>query len=162
MIPFLEHIAFFNYPDVRPVLESWKGKDIPVEYAKWEAEYKQRHLEKLQAKGGVQSAGGTFSLGSLFTSQRHQTYPAGKVDPRTLTLIELKRMQAQHRFVEEQKHLERNKDLFDRMIKEQDDAMKAQIPGNLWEMIDTFAGNPPKPPPGPEGEVPATGPPASA
>ncbi|KAH8827767.1 import inner membrane translocase subunit tim-50 [Flagelloscypha sp. PMI_526] len=149
MIPFLEHIAFFNYPDVRPVLQNWKDKNIPVEYAKWEAEYKQRHLEALAAKGGVKAVGGTFSLGSLFSSQRHPTVPtsSGKVDPRTLSFIELKRMQAQHRFLDEQRQLEKNKDLLEKIYQEQQDAAAAGIPNNLWEMLDQMAGNPKQLPP---------------
>lgn len=39
LIPFLESIAILNVPDVRPVVEKYKGKDIAVEYAKVSALY---------------------------------------------------------------------------------------------------------------------------
>jgi len=39
MIPFLESIAIYRPPDVRPILQAYHSKNIPLEYAKKEAEH---------------------------------------------------------------------------------------------------------------------------
>jgi len=49
-------------------------------------------------------------------------------------------------------NIDRQKDELERLLEEDQQAMAAQVPGNLWEAMDRFAGNPPA--------VPAT-PPAS-
>lgn len=59
MIPFLESIGIFNPPDVRPIIKAYEGKNIPVEYAKREAERKQAVIEEWERDhGGVQASGG--------------------------------------------------------------------------------------------------------
>lgn len=46
-------------------------------------------------------------------------------------------------------NIERQKDELERLLEEDQRAMAAQVPGNLWEAMDRFAGNPPPPPPVP-------------
>lgn len=65
-LPKLEAaIAIYKPPDVRPILEAYAGKNIPIEYGKKEAEAKAKHVEEWQKKKGV--TGGSF--GSLFGLQ---------------------------------------------------------------------------------------------
>lgn len=45
-------IAIYKPADVRPILTAYHGKDIPLEYAKKEAEGKQKHIEEWEKKKG--------------------------------------------------------------------------------------------------------------
>lgn len=58
-------IAIYNPPDVRPILQTYAGTDIPIEYAKKEAEAKQKHIEEWERSRKGLSKGG-FTLSSLF------------------------------------------------------------------------------------------------
>nr|POE99411.1 mitochondrial import inner membrane translocase subunit tim50 [Quercus suber] len=63
LIPFLEYIATMGTEDIRPVLKSFEGKNIPEEFARREAEARKRFMaqpdqQRLQRKSGL-------SLGSL-------------------------------------------------------------------------------------------------
>ena len=58
-------IAIFKTPDVRPVLKAYEGKNIPIEYAKKEAEMKRQHLEEWEHSRKGLSRGG-WTLSSLF------------------------------------------------------------------------------------------------
>jgi hypothetical protein len=57
-------IGIYRPPDVRPILQAYAGKVIPVEYAKAEAEAKQKHIEEWNATKGI--AGGGLSISRLF------------------------------------------------------------------------------------------------
>ena len=50
---------------MRPILENFQGKNIPVEYAKQEAEAKQKFLEEWRKSGKAKVAGG-LTLSGLF------------------------------------------------------------------------------------------------
>ncbi|KAF2848517.1 hypothetical protein T440DRAFT_428596 [Plenodomus tracheiphilus IPT5] len=71
MIPFLEYLAMMSQTgtpiDVRQVLKSMEGKDIPVEYARREAKLREQFQRDIaeQKKKSSKSAGGMFmkSLG---------------------------------------------------------------------------------------------------
>jgi import inner membrane translocase subunit TIM50 len=71
MIPFLEYLAMMSQTgtpiDVRTVLKSMEGKDIPTEYARREAKLREQFQRDLaeQKKKSKSSAGGMFmkSLG---------------------------------------------------------------------------------------------------
>jgi mitochondrial import inner membrane translocase subunit TIM50 len=58
-------LGIYKPSDVRPILEAYRGKDIPIEYARKEAEAKQRHLEEWQASGGGKGVG-RITFSSLF------------------------------------------------------------------------------------------------
>lgn len=58
-------IAIYKPQDVRPILEAYSGKDIPLEYAKKEAEAKKLHIEEWEQKRKGLSSGG-FTLSGLF------------------------------------------------------------------------------------------------
>lgn len=65
------------------------------------------------------------------------------------TYLERKREEAQRDYKLEQAQIEQQKDNLERGLEEQQRAFAAQVPGNLLEAMDRFAGNPPPPPPVP-------------
>ncbi|KAI9064763.1 NIF-domain-containing protein [Trametes sanguinea] len=140
MIPFLESIAIFKTPDVRPVLKAYQGKNIPVEFAKVEAEMKQKHLEEWEHSRKGLSRGG-LTLSSLFGGGEQQV-----VSPVPLTYLEQKRLEAQRHYVEEQEYLRVNKDNFDRMLKEEQEAMAREMPSTIWGAAQAMLAGGPQPP----------------
>lgn len=50
---------------MRPILQAYAGKDIPIEYAEKEAEAKGKHIEEWKNKARGLSKGG-FTLSSMF------------------------------------------------------------------------------------------------
>lgn len=138
MIPFLESIAIYKPQDVRPILQSYHGKDIPIEYAKKEAEAKQKHIEEWQqSRKNLTSSGFTFS--SLFGVSQKDDSP---IPP---TYLEQKRKEAQQNYREEQAYIAANKANFDRLLKEEMEAMEKQMPSTFWGAISAFTGGPPQP-----------------
>ncbi|KAI0765697.1 NIF-domain-containing protein [Trametes elegans] len=139
MIPFLESIAIFKTPDVRPVLKAYEGKNIPIEFAKKEAEMKQRHLEEWEHSRKGLSRGG-LTLSGLFGGSEQPV-----ASPVPLTYVEQKRLEAQRHYQEEQEYLRANKDNFDRMIKEEQEAMAREMPSTIWGAMQAIAQGPPQP-----------------
>ncbi|KAM5537861.1 hypothetical protein V8D89_008337 [Ganoderma adspersum] len=142
MIPFLESIAIFKTSDVRPVLQAYEGKNIPTEFAKKEIEMKQRHIEEFEHSRKGLSRGG-LTLSGLFGGSEKPS--AASQAP--LTYLELKRREAQLRYVEEQEYLKQNKPMFDKMIKEQEEAMQREMPSTFWGATQAILAGPPPPPP---------------
>ncbi|KAK7030752.1 mitochondrial import inner membrane translocase subunit TIM50 [Favolaschia claudopus] len=139
MIPFLESIGIYKPQDVRPILTAYQGKDIPLEYAKKEAESKALHVEKY-TKGkpqGIASSSFSSMLG-LSPSTPHRPVP--------LTYLEQKRLEAQQQYQEEQKYIRQNKDYLEGLLKKEQEMMASEIPGTLWEAIGQFTGDPKKKP----------------
>jgi len=58
-------IAIYKPPDVRPILEAYRGKDIPSEYAKKEAEAKAKHIEEWKKKSHHMTTGSFSSIFGL-------------------------------------------------------------------------------------------------
>jgi hypothetical protein len=56
-------IAIYKPEDVRPILQAYQGKSIPVEYAKKEAEAKAKHIEGWKHKKGVNRSSFASLLG---------------------------------------------------------------------------------------------------
>jgi import inner membrane translocase subunit TIM50 len=56
-------IGIFNPPDVRPIIKAYEGKDIPVEYAKREAERKQAAIAEWERDHGASSSPGSGWIG---------------------------------------------------------------------------------------------------
>lgn len=139
IIPFLESIGFYNPPDVRPILQSYHGKDIPIEYAKKEAEAKRKHVEEWEhnRKGFSTSA---FTLSSLFgAAGQSQT---GSIPP---TYLEQKRHEAQQLYLEEQAYIRANKENFERLLKEDQEAAAHEMSGTFWNAIDALGKRLPPP-----------------
>ncbi len=139
MIPFLESIAIYKPTDVRPIISAYQGKDIPLEYAKKEAEGKQRHIEdwKKKKQSSPNPFAAMFGLGS-------------QTEPVPLTYLEQKRKEAQRNYLEEQAYIEKNREQLDKLLEQDRQMMAAQVPSNLWDAIDQMKGGPPKPEEGKE------------
>ena len=48
----LAAVGIYKPPDVREILGAYEGKNIPIEYAKKEAENKRQFIEEWKARGG--------------------------------------------------------------------------------------------------------------
>jgi len=153
MIPFLESIGIYKPGDVRPILEKYQDKNIPLEYAKTEAAAKQRHIEEHNKKGS-----NTFTLSTLFGGSSSPVNSS----PVPLTYLEQKRLEAQMQYREEQAYIEANKVNFERLIKEEQDAMAQQMPSTFWGAAAALMSPPPGAPQAPPPSAPApTAPPAA-
>ncbi|KAF7356753.1 Mitochondrial import inner membrane translocase subunit TIM50 [Mycena venus] len=132
-----EHVSTHpeNAIDVRPILSAYQGKDIPLEYAKKEAEAKALHIEKWTKERPQGIAGSNFSsmLGLSQSTPRRQI---------PLTYLEQKRLEAQQQYQEEQKYIQQNKDYLEGLLKKEQEMMASEIPGTLWEAIGQLSGDP--------------------
>ncbi|KAI8978264.1 HAD-like domain-containing protein [Trametes punicea] len=153
MIPFLESIAIFKTPDVRPVLKTYQGKNIPLEFAKVETEMKQRHLEEWEHSRKGLSRGG-LTLSGLFSGSGERQTPSDV----PLTYLEQKRLEAQRHYAEEQEYLRTNKEYFDRMLKEEQEALARQMPSTIWGAMQAMLSGGPQPP---QTQLPQQQPPSS-
>ncbi|KAK0631210.1 HAD-like domain-containing protein [Immersiella caudata] len=62
LIPFLEFIHTMDYADVRKVIKSFEGTDIPAEFARREAIARAEHQKRLEAlRGKAKPSGGGMS-----------------------------------------------------------------------------------------------------
>lgn len=134
IIPFLESIAIYRPPDVRPILQAYQGKNIPIEYAKKEAEGKAKHLEEWKHNKGNRSN----SAGSLFGLSKNRS-----TENAPPTYLEQKRKEAQMQYKEEQAYIAKNKEMLENLWKQDQELMAASVPKNLWEAIDQMRGVPP-------------------
>ncbi|KAJ7623368.1 HAD-like domain-containing protein [Roridomyces roridus] len=148
MIPFLESIGIYKPQDVRPIISAYKGKDIPLEYAKKEAEAKALHVEKWSKEPQGLAGGGFTSFLGLSPNA-----PRSKIPP---TYLEQKRREAQQQYAEEQKYIQDNKAYLEGLLKKEQEMMVSQGPGTLWEAIGQIAGEPPKPKTEPENKTGGT------
>ncbi|KAF9262545.1 HAD-like protein [Marasmius fiardii PR-910] len=141
MIPFLESIAIYKPQDVRPILTAYQGKNVPVEYAKKEAEGKAKHIEEWKQNKGTKSN----SVGSFFGVSVSCLFgPSNRSDANAPpTYLEQKRKEYQQMYKEEQAYIAKNKDYLEKLLKQEQDMMAAQVPKNLWEAIDQMKGGPP-------------------
>ncbi|KAJ7180504.1 HAD-like domain-containing protein [Mycena filopes] len=141
MIPFLESIGIYKPQDVRPILAAYQGKDIPLEYAKKEAEAKALHIEKWtkDRPQGIASAGISAMLGLSSGTPKRQI---------PLTYLEQKRLEAQQQYAEEQKYIQDHKDYLEGLLKKEQEMAAGESPGTLWEAIGQMTGEPPKKKPG--------------
>ncbi|KAF8216325.1 HAD-like protein [Mycena galopus ATCC 62051] len=139
MIPFLESIGIYKPQDVRPILTAYQGKDIPIEYAKKEAEAKALHVEKWTKDRPQGLATSSFSsMLGLSPSTPQRKIP--------LTYLEQKRLEAQQQYLEEQKYIQQNKDYLEGLLKKEQEMMASEIPATLWEAVGQLSGDPKKKP----------------
>jgi import inner membrane translocase subunit TIM50 len=75
----LTAIGIYKPADVRPIVGAYAGKDVPLEYAKFEAAAKQKHIEEWEAKraagGGKGLGSGAFTLSTLFAGSGVRGFP---------------------------------------------------------------------------------------
>lgn len=129
MIPFLESIGIFNPTDVRPILQAYAGKDIPIEYAKKEAEAKAKAIEEWERSHptAITGAGSGF-LSSIFGSV---AAPGSSRPNQPMTYLEQKRAQAQRIYQEEQKYWAEHADEFKKLIEEDKQRQLAEMKGSI-------------------------------
>jgi import inner membrane translocase subunit TIM50 len=132
LIPFLESIAIHRPEDVRPILKAYAGKDISVEYAKKEAELKQKFIEEWERNGGSKSAVGGVTLSGLFSSSTRPTAPKGGPP---LTYLEQKRLEAQEFYKQEQAYFKSQEAYFQKMIDEDRERQTKEMSGSLFGML---------------------------
>ncbi|KAG6820317.1 hypothetical protein H0H93_002404 [Arthromyces matolae] len=140
MIPFLESLAIYRPPDVRPILESYQGKNIPIEYAKREAEQKAKHIAEWQSKKALRTSSfsSMFGLSSSSTSAPYGTVKTeGNVPP---TYLEQKRYEAQMQYREEQKYIEEHREELEKLLAQDQAAAQGDMPGSLWEAVTQLGG----------------------
>ena len=83
LIPFLEYIAGMGIEDVRPVLKSFEGTSIPIEFAKREKIMRERFAkeiaedQKKRPRSGLGSFASSLGLKSLRTLDGEQTPSEG-------------------------------------------------------------------------------------
>ncbi|KAF7294459.1 Mitochondrial import inner membrane translocase subunit TIM50 [Mycena kentingensis (nom. inval.)] len=135
MIPFLESIGIYKPQDVRPILAAYKGKDIPLEYAKKEAEAKAAHVERWtkDRPHGVGVSGFSSLVG------------IGKAMPQIPpTYLEIKRREAQEQYMEEVKYIREHKDYLEGLLKKEQEMMAKEAPSTLFGAFDQVTGAPKK------------------
>ncbi|KAJ9117231.1 hypothetical protein QFC20_000376 [Naganishia adeliensis] len=143
-IPFLESIGIFQPPDVRPIIKAYEGKNIPIEYAKREAERKQAVIEEWEQEHGgalVGAGAGTSWLGKVFgslggTTTQKPTQP--------MTYLEQKRAQAQKLYLEEQEYWAKNAEEIKRLMEEDRQKQMAEMKGSLMGMMPFSGGAQPE------------------
>ncbi|KAI6159222.1 HAD-like domain-containing protein [Pisolithus thermaeus] len=128
LIPFLESIGIYRPQDIRPILEAYRGKDIPIEYTKNEAEARERHIAEWKKKRKGLSTGG-FTFSSLFGTSEA---PHSPIPP---TYLEQKRAEAQSIYKQEQAYIQANKATLEKMLEEQKQQEAKEMSGTLWNMI---------------------------
>ncbi|KAG7562868.1 hypothetical protein FFLO_01697 [Filobasidium floriforme] len=134
MIPFLESIGIFAPPDVRPILKAYEGKNIPVEYAKREAERKQAAIEEWERDhGGAGRGAGAGWLGRALGGLSGQQSVAKPTQP--MTYLEQKRAQAQAMYREEQEYWRKNADEIKRLMEEDRQKQLADQKGTLMSWM---------------------------
>ena len=144
-------VAIYRPPDVRPILKAFHGKDIPVEYAKQEAEAKKRHVEAWQQGGAKRLSESGFTLSSMFggsapvrslpSSLHHgidQTILPQTKSPIPPTYLEQKRAEAQMLYREEQAYIAANKENFERLLEEDRQAMAREMSGNAVGVVQSM------------------------
>jgi len=73
----LAAIGIYKPPDVRAILEAYEGKNIPIEYAKKEAESKRQFIEEWKARGGGKVRSSAVFRGACIRLTRYQGLSSG-------------------------------------------------------------------------------------
>ncbi|KIY51983.1 HAD-like protein [Fistulina hepatica ATCC 64428] len=144
-IPFLESIAIYRVPDVRPLLKAYEGKDIPLEYAKMEAADKQRHLEKWakDPRSRPKTGHNLAHWAGLDISKTGERATAAPPNV-PLTYLEAKRREAQLRYLDDLKFVEANSAKLEKLREEDRQAAMADVPGSLLDVVSRMrSGTPP-------------------
>ncbi|KAI7851558.1 HAD-like domain-containing protein [Circinella umbellata] len=143
-IPFLEGIALFNVPDVRPVLKAMEGGYLPSKWAEWEKKYNDQHrLEWEQERTSKPR-----NLGSLLTGG---AAPAGQDAQQGPPPTQLEQMRKQIRETFSAEHAQMRQQQ-DEMMKKEMEAQKEKMKDmkmTVWDLMSQVSsGQPVVPPPG--------------
>lgn len=107
-------------------------------------------------------SGTLLHLHMLTILSSHSIFTQSNASPVPPTYLEQKRHEAQLQYREEQAYITSNKENFERLIKEEQDAMAKQMPGTFWGAASAVMGGVPPPPPGQAEESSLAASPASA
>jgi import inner membrane translocase subunit TIM50 len=147
-IPFLEAIALTNPDDVRPVLKSFEGKHIPLEWAKREEEMNRMH--RLQWEEEQSKKKTKRNLGSLLTGGG----AAAEVEGPPPTYLEQMRKHVRETFATEfQQQKKIQEEAMQQDMERQMEMMK-QMKMSVWELMTQAASGQPIAPPQPGTEQP--------
>jgi len=136
LIPFLESIAIHKPEDVRPILKAYAGKDIPIEYAKKEAENAQKHLEEWERSGGSKSKVGGVTISGLFSSSSRSKNKSGPPP----TYLEQKRQEAQEFYLSEQEFFKSQAPQMEAFMAEEREKQAKEMSGSLFGFITGQSG----------------------
>lgn len=138
MIPFLEAIAFYHVPDVRPVLKKYADKHIPTAWAEVEREQKAQLIkewEEEQKKGKGKLAGGFASMFGLGGSSA-----PGRIEGPPKTALENFREMSQKAYMEEQKYWAEHKEEIEKAMEEERKKQMEQMQSSVVNFFSMWAG----------------------
>ncbi|CAO3697940.1 unnamed protein product [Rhizopus stolonifer] len=146
-IPFLEAIALTNPADVRPIMRSFEGKHIPLEWHKREEEMNKMH--RLQWEEEQSKKKTKRNLGSLLTGAAQ-----AEVEGPPPTYLEQMRKHVRETFATEfQQQKKVQEEAMQQDMERQMEMMK-QMKMSVWELMTQAASGQPIAPPMPESEQP--------
>lgn len=144
MIPFLEYIHTMEYEDVRRVLKSFEGKDIPKEFARREAimrrEFEKRNnLDRKPKVSGMNALGNMFGLKSsnmsMMQAEGEQSASEAFAQGKMLQDIARERGQRNYEFMAQnirengEKWLQEEKEMMEKMQQEAMSSMMGSFGG---------------------------------
>lgn len=115
-----------NPDDVRPVLQSFEGKSIPIEWAKREKAMKELHIKQWEEE--QKNKPKKRNLGSLLSSG------AGQPEGPPPTYLEQMRKHVREAFAAEQDQMKRQQEEMKREIEEQKAKMK-EMKMTVWDLM---------------------------
>ncbi|KAI8143744.1 HAD-like domain-containing protein [Fennellomyces sp. T-0311] len=143
-IPFLEGVALFNVPDVRPVLKSMEGGHLPEKWAEWE----KRYNDQVRLEWEQENKSKPRNLGSFLSGGGGAGQHAGQQGPPP-TQLEVMRKQIRESFNNEHAQQRQQQDEF---MKKEMEAQKEKMKDmkmTVWDlMTQVSSGQPIVPPPG--------------
>ncbi|KAI9496814.1 HAD-like domain-containing protein [Zychaea mexicana] len=145
-IPFLEGVALFNVPDVRPVLKAMEGGHLPEKWAEWEKKYNDQHrLQWEQEKTSKPRNLGSLLTGGGAAGQEQEQGPPP-------TQLEQLRKQMREGFSAEHGQMRQQQD---EMMKKEMEAQKEKMKDmkmTVWDLMTQVSSGQPIVPPGGEGQ----------
>ncbi|KAJ1984541.1 mitochondrial inner membrane protein required for protein import [Dimargaris verticillata] len=145
LLPFLEFLAMNDVSDVRKVLQSYEGKDVAVEFQKWEDAVKrtlraQWEEEQEKKKGGLAS----------WLSMASPTGGSAVANEPPVPLFEQNRQALRKAFIEEQETIKEQAEAErQRMMEEQAQQLK-EMKLTMWKLITEGVPPPPSANGGPQ------------
>ncbi|KAH8882555.1 NIF-domain-containing protein, partial [Thozetella sp. PMI_491] len=150
LVPFLEYISVMNYPDVRKVLKSFEGKEIPAEFARREAiaraQFTKQVAEKRGKASGASTTGGLSKLSSMLglkpSNMSLMVAPEGEEDPseafaKGKMLHDIARERGMRNYLINEKQIQENGEMW---LKEQAEANEKLQKEAMKNMQSSFTG----------------------
>ena len=144
LVPFLEFIHTMQYSDVRKVIKSFDGTNIPTEFARREALARAEHNKRVQAKS---SRGGGMSwlsshLGLKPSNMNLMVAPEGEEDPQEAfakgkMLQDIARERGIRNYLMLEEEIRKNGE---KWLKEEQDAMEKAQKEAMKSMKTSFFG----------------------